>query len=106
MAFIACSKSDPDNALACHYAASHRDPRRNPGETLSDAVSRADLAFRAAAAHHCALGCHFLAVYWLLTPTERSTYTGRPGIRDQLQRPFKLCETLEAAVVPLQGAPR
>jgi len=92
-ALIACS--DPDDALACHYAASH--PRRNPGEKLSDAVSRADLAFRAAAAHHCepAAAGRFWAVYGLLTPTERSTYTGRPGIRGQLQRPLR--ETLEAA---------
>ena len=48
-ALIACA--DPDDALACHYAATH--PKRHPGERLSAAVDRADLAFRAAAAHHC-----------------------------------------------------
>ena len=46
---IACA--DPDDALACHDAATH--PKRHPGERLSAAVDRADLAFRAAAAHHC-----------------------------------------------------
>ncbi len=38
-ALIACS--DPDDALACHYAATH--PKRHAGERLSDAVDRADL---------------------------------------------------------------
>ena len=92
-ALIACS--DPDDALACHYAATH--PRRHPSEKLSDAVARADLAFRAAAAHHCepAAAGRFWAVYGLLTPQERSTYTGRPGVRGQLQRPLR--ETAEAA---------
>ena len=76
-ALIACA--DPDDALACHYAATH--PKRHPGERLSAAVDRADLAFRAAAAHHCepAAAGRFWAVYGLLTPSERSTYTGRPG---------------------------
>ena len=98
-ALIACS--DPDDALACHYAASH--PSRHSGEKLSDAVARADLAFRAAAAHHCqpaAAGC-FWAVYGLLTPPERSTYTGRPGVRGQLQRP--LHETKAAADLRYQA---
>ena len=48
-ALVACS--DPDDALACHYAATH--PKRHAGEELSDAVDRAHLAFRPAAAHHC-----------------------------------------------------
>ena len=52
-ALISCQCSDPDDALACHYAASH--PRRQPGERLGHSVARADLAFRPAAAHcdHC-----------------------------------------------------
>ena len=69
-------------------------PKRNPGEKLSDAVARADLAFRAAAAHSCqpgAAGC-FWAVYGLLTLSERSTYTGRPGVRVRLQRPLRESE--------------
>jgi hypothetical protein len=64
-ALIACS--DPDDALACHYAASH--PQRQPGERLGNAAARADLAFRAAAAHHCqppAAG-RFWAVYGVLS---------------------------------------
>ncbi len=67
-ALIACS--DPDDALACHYAATH--PKRHAGEKLSDAVDRADLAFRAAAAHHCqpAAAGRFWAIYGLLTPSE------------------------------------
>ena len=87
-ALIACS--DPDDALACHYAATH--PRRQPSEKLSDAVACADLAFRAASAHHCepAAAGRFWAVYGLLTPPERSTvtYTGRRpprGSRRQLR---------------------
>ena len=76
-AFIACA--DPDDALACHYAATR--PKRHPGERLSAAVDRADPAFRAAAAHHretAAAACVW-AVYGLLTPSEHSTYTGRPA---------------------------
>ena len=92
-ALIACA--DPDDALACHYAATR--PKRHPGERLSAAVDRADLAFRAAADHDCerAESGLFWAVYGLLTPSERSTYTGRPGVRAQLQRP--LSESAEAA---------
>ena len=98
-ALIACA--DPDDALACHYAATH--PKRHPGERLSAAVDRADLAFRAAAAHHCepAAAGRFWAVYGLLTPSERSTYTGRPGVRAQLQRP--LSESAEAAASRYQA---
>ena len=98
-ALIACS--DPDDALACHYAATH--PRRQPNEKLSDAVDRADLAFRAAAAHHCepAAAGRFWAVYGLLTPPERSTYTGRPWVRIQLQRPLR--ETAEVAATRYQS---
>ena len=66
-------------------------------------MDRADLAFRAAAAHHCqpAAAGRFWAIYGLLTPSERSTYTGRPGIRGQLQRPLR--ETTEAAAARYQA---
>ena len=66
-------------------------------------MDRADLAFRAAAAHHCepAAAGRFWAVYGLLTPSERSTYTGRPGVRAQLQRP--LSESAEAAASRYQA---
>ena len=97
-ALVACS--DPDDALACHYAATH--PKRHAGEELSDAVDRADLAFRAAAAHcQPAAAGRFWAIYGLLTPSKRSTYTGRPGICGQLQRSLR--ETTEAAAARYQA---
>ena len=64
---IACA--DPDDALACHYAAIY--PKRHPCERLSTAVDRTDLAFRAATAHQCELAAtgRFWAIYGFLTPT-------------------------------------
>ena len=98
-ALISCA--DPDDALASHYAASH--PKRRAGEKLSEAVARVERAFRSAAAYGCqpADAGRFWALYGLLTPQERSAYTGRPGVRSQLQRPF--CET-EAATGRRLGA--
>jgi hypothetical protein len=88
-ALISCA--DPDDALASHYAASH--PKRRVGEKVSKAVARLERAFCSAAAYGCqpAEAGRFWALYGLLTPQERSTCTGRPGVRSQLQRPF--CET-------------
>ena len=76
---------------------------RSATPASSLAVHRADLACRAAAAHHCepaAVG-RFWAVYGPLTPAKRSNYSGRPGVRDQLQRP--LSETAEAAASRYQA---
>ena len=69
--------ADPDDALACHYMATH--PKRHPCERLSAAVDRADLAFRAAAAHHCepAAAGRFWAVYG----PEAGVRTPRPPYR-------------------------
>ena len=94
-ALISCA--DPDETLACHYAATH--PRRLTGEKLSDAAARTELAFRAAAAHGCKPGeaGRFWAVFGLLTSAERSTYTGRPGVRARLQRPLRESEGDAAA---------
>ena len=94
-ALISCA--DPDDALPCRYAACH--PRRKPGEKLSDAVARADLAFLAACAHSCQPGTagSFWAVYGLHTLSERSTHTGRPGVRGRLQRPLRESEETAGA---------
>ena len=78
-------------------------PKPHPSERLRTAVDRVDFAFRAAAAHHCepaAAGC-FWAVYGLLTPAERSIYTGSPGVHDQPQRTLR--ETAEAAASRCQA---
>ena len=94
-ALIACA--DPDDTLAVHRAATH--PARRAGEKLSDAVARAELAFRSASAH----GCHpgeagrFWAVFGLLTAAERSTFTGRFGVRSRMQRPLRESEEAAAA---------
>lgn len=92
-ALIACA--DPGDALICHYEASR--PQRRAGEKLSDAVARAGMAFRAAAAHGCepAPAGRFWAIFGLLGPAEQSAYTGRPGVQDNLRRP--LHETEAAA---------
>jgi hypothetical protein len=51
-------------------------------------------AFRSAAAYGCqpAEAGRFWALYDLLTPQECSAYTGRPGVSNQLQRPFRETE--------------
>ncbi len=51
---------------------------------------RTELAFRTAAAHGCqpAAAGRFWAVFGLLTPTEQSSYTGRPGVLALLRRPL------------------
>ena len=92
-ALIACA--DPDDTLAVHRAATQ--PARKAGEKLSDAAARAELAFRSAAAHGCQPGeaGRFWAVFGLLTTSERSTFTGRPGVRGRMQRPLR--ESMEAA---------
>ena len=86
-ALISCA--DPDEALACHYEASR--PRRNAGEKLSDAVARAELAFRAAAAHGCKPldAGRFWAIFGLMSSAERSAFTGRAGVRGRMQRPLR-----------------
>ena len=70
---------------------------RNAGEKLSDAAARAELAFRSASAHGCQPGeaGRFWAVFGFLTALERSTFTGRPGVRGRMQRPLR--ESVEAA---------
>ena len=87
--------ADPGAVLQSDHEASR--PKRRSGERLADAVLRAELAFRTAAAHGCqpvAAG-RFWAVFGLLTPTEQSCYTGRPGGLALLRRP--LHESEEAA---------
>ncbi len=92
-ALITCA--DPDDTLAVHRSATQ--PARKAGEKLSDAVARAELAFRSTAAHCCQPGeaCRFWAVFCLLTTLERSTFTSRPGVRGRMQRPLR--ESVEAA---------
>ena len=87
--------TDPSAVLQSHHEASR--PKRRPGERLVDAVLRAELAFRTAAAHGCqpAAAGRFWAVFGLLTPAEQSSYTGRPGVLARLRRP--LHESEEAA---------
>ena len=87
--------TDPSAVLQSHHEASR--PKRRSGERLVDAVLRAELAFRTAAAHGCqpAAAGRFWAVFGLLTPTEQSSYTGRPGVLARLRRP--LHESEEAA---------
>jgi hypothetical protein len=72
--------TDPSAVLQSHHEASR--PKRRSGERLVDAVLRAKLAFRTAAAHGCqpAAAGRFWAVFGLLTPAEQSSYTGRPGV--------------------------
>jgi hypothetical protein len=80
--------TDPSAILQSHYEASR--PKRRSGERLVDAVLRTELAFRTAAAHGCqpAAAGRFWAVFGLLTPTEQSSYTGRPGVLARLRRPL------------------
>jgi hypothetical protein len=87
--------TDPSAILQSHHEASR--PKRRSGERLVDAVLRAELAFRTAAAHGCqpAAAGRFWAVFGLLTPAEQSSYTGRPGVLTRLRRP--LHESEEAA---------
>ena len=68
----------PDLPLHCE-SATH--PNRHSSAQLSAVVDRAELAFRAAAAHHFepAEAGRFWAVNGLIITAERSTYTGRPG---------------------------
>jgi soluble lytic murein transglycosylase-like protein len=54
VALITCS--DPNDALASHYATSHTKRRPGVGEKLSDAVARVELAFRSEST--AAYGCH------------------------------------------------
>ncbi len=95
MALIACA--DPDDTLAVHRASAH--PARRAGEKLSDAVARAELAFRSASAHGCQPGeaGRVWAIFGLLTTAERSTFTGRFGVRSRMQRPLRESEEAAAA---------
>ena len=98
-ALIACS--DPGDALACHYEACR--PRRRGDEKLSEAAARAEMAFRAAAAHGCSptAAGRFWAIFGLLTQAEQSAYTGRPGVLDRLRR--SLHETEESTAARFQA---
>ncbi len=80
--------TDPSAVLQSHHENSR--PKRRSGERLVDAVLRAELAFRTAAAHGCqpAAASRFLAVFGLLNPSEQSSYTGRPGVLARLRRPL------------------
>jgi hypothetical protein len=72
--------TDPGAILQSHHEASL--PKQQLGELLVYAVLHAKLAFWTAASHCCqpAAACLFWAVFCLLTPTEQSSYTGRPGV--------------------------
>jgi hypothetical protein len=65
----------------------------------SDAVARAELAFRAAATHGCKLGeaGRFWAIFGLMSSAERSSFTGRSGVRGRMQRPLRESEEAAAA---------
>jgi hypothetical protein len=78
--------TDPSAVLQSHEGASL--PKRRSGERLVDAVLRAELAFRTAAALCCQLAaaCRFWAVFGLVTPAKQSSYTGRPGVLAWLRR--------------------
>ncbi len=100
-AFIACA--NPSDALTCHFSLGLR-----PGEKLSGASARAEMTFLAAAAHGCqpeAAG-RFWAIFGLLTSAEKSSYTGHPGVQDQLRRPLHESEAAACSCVPLWCAPR
>jgi hypothetical protein len=87
--------TNPSAVLQSYHEASL--PKRRSGERLVDAVLRAELAFRTAAAHGCqpAAAGRSWAVFGLLTPAEQSSYMGRPGVLTRLRRP--LHESEEAA---------
>jgi hypothetical protein len=89
--------TDPIAVLQSHHEASR--PKRRSGERLVDAVPRAELAFRTAAAHGCqpAAAGRFWAVFGLFTPAEQSSYTGHPGVLARLHHP--LHESEEAATM-------
>ena len=62
-------------------------------------MARAELSFRAAAAHGCKPGEAglFWAIFGLMSSAERSAFTGRPGVSSRMQRPLREYEDAAAA---------